>query len=140
MPAAQLVGDHVFRRVANGSPDMVVIDAVTGVRRPSTGAFKPDDDGISVYLKFVLALSGLSAAAVAVRPENLVVEVPIAAVLEIKPLEVRPDPWPTDIPDAAHPRNAAHALIVGWNGLSKGQRKERQNALVSLPSLRWVHP
>lgn len=135
-----LPDDAVFRRVANDSPSMVVVDVLTGHRRPSTGAFKLDPDGISVYLRSVLSRSGLSASEVAVRPGNLVVELPVAAVVDVPPLTVRADPWPRDIPDATHPRNAAHALVVGWEGLSRAQRKERQDKLVNHPNLRWVYP
>jgi len=67
------------------------------------------------------------------------VSIPVADVLSI-PLGAQPDPWPSDIPDPEHPRNAAHALIVGWEGLTKSARKERQRALASLPSLRFVFP
>jgi hypothetical protein len=66
----------------------------------------------------------------------VVVRIGVADVRSIDPLDVRDDPWPQDIPESQHPRNAAHALIVGWAGLSK--KIERQRALTRLPSLEFV--
>lgn len=45
-------------------------------------------------------------------------------------LGVAPDPWPAETDDPDHLRNAAHALVVGWGSLSKGQRKLTQYALI----------
>jgi len=37
----------LYRRIAHyRSGDLVVVDAITGHRRPSSGAFKSDSDGI----------------------------------------------------------------------------------------------
>jgi hypothetical protein len=44
---------------------------------------------------------------------------------------VRDDPWPQGIQDEYHPRNAAHALIVGWNEISKSARKKYQRYLTT---------
>lgn len=131
--------DELYRRVSDGSPNMVVVDALSGNRRPSSAAFKPDDDGVSVYREGVLRSRGLSAADLVVQPGNLVVSLPVSAVRALS-LGVRNDPWPRDIPDPDHPRNAAHALIVGWDGLGKSARRQRQKALSELPTLRFVFP
>lgn len=131
--------EALYRRLSDDSPNMVVVDALSGVRRPSSGAFKPDDDGVSVYRESVLQGRGLTAADVVVRPGNLVVSLPVRAVRAIS-LGVSDDPWPRDIPDPDHPRNAAHALIIGWDGLGKSARRQRQRALSELPSLRFVFP
>lgn len=57
----------LYRRIAHyGSGDLVAVDAITGHRRPSSGAFKSDNDGISVYLDGVLF-------EVALGPQDLVV-------------------------------------------------------------------
>lgn len=48
--------------------------------------------------------------------------------------------WPTGIPDEDHPRNAAHALIKGRDGLSTSERRKRQRALAELPSLELIYP
>jgi hypothetical protein len=134
--------DAVYRRLSDSSPAMVYVDPVTGERRPTTGAFlaKRDEDGVSVYREQLLVAAGLGPADVVTASQNLVVSVGVADVRSVTPLDVRDDPWPGDVPDPTHPRNAAHALVVGWIGLSKSQRRERQLALVNAPSLTFVYP
>ncbi len=132
--------DAVLRRLSDGGPSMVTIDAVTGVRRPSSGAFKPDEDGVSVFRTSRLADQNLNASAVVTGPHALVVQLSIGEIRSVAQLGVRDDPWPEDVEDPDHPRYAAHALIVGWSGLSKNQRRARQQALATLPSLRFMHP
>ena len=53
-------------------------------------------------------------------------------------LGVKADAWPPGIPDEAHLRNAARALIVGFTALSRTERKRKQSELVAAPSLRKV--
>lgn len=132
--------DRLYRRLSDSSPNMIATDALTGVRRPSSGAFKPDDDGVSVYRESLLQRDALTAADVVRSPQNLVVALPVGDVRAISPLGVRDDPWPVGIPDETHPRNAAHALINGWHGLSTGERRRRQRALAELVSLEFVYP
>lgn len=134
--------DAIYRRLSDSSPAMVFVDPLTGDRRPSTGAFriKPDEDGVSVYREQLLRAAGLTAADVVTAPLNLVVRLEVADVRAIPPLDVHDDRWPADVPDPAHPRNGAHALIVGWHGLGKNARRERQLKLVSAPSLQFVYP
>lgn len=134
--------DAVYRRLSDSSPAMLYVDPITGGRRPTTAVFhvKPDEDGVSVYRERVLHGHGLTAADVVKAPQNLVASLGVGDVRSAVPLDVRDDPWPEDIPDHLHPRNAAHALIVGWAGLTKSQRKEHQVALVNAPSLHFVYP
>ena len=132
--------DRVLRRLSDSGPNMIAVDVLTGDRRPSSGAFKPDEDGLSVFREAVLDEAQMTAADVAVSPQNLVVALSIAEVRSIAPLDVRDDPWPIDVPDPAHPRYAAHALITGWDGLGKGERLRRQKQLSRLPSLAFIHP
>lgn len=121
---------------------MLRVDLLTGERRPSTGVFrvKPDEDGVSVYREQLLHAAGLTAADVVAAPQNLVVSLAVGDIRSLVPLDVRDDRWPQDVPEPEHPRNGAHALIVGWAGLTKSQRKERQHGLVTAPSLRFVYP
>ena len=49
-----IAGDEVVLRRVKAKPSMVVTDSLTGAVRPSSGAFKPDDDGISVYREQLL--------------------------------------------------------------------------------------
>jgi hypothetical protein len=129
--------ETLLRRLSDAGPNMVAVDPLTGVRRPSSGAFKPDPD-VSVYRTSVLASHGLDAQALVKAPHNLVVSIEVSDVRRHAGLGVRADPWPQDIEDPRHLRNAAHALIIGWSGLSKNQRRERQRALATAPSLRFV--
>lgn len=142
-PAARVPDDDaVYRRLSDSSPAMVFVDPLTGDRRPSTGAFriKPGEDGVSVYREQLLTAAGLTAADVVTTPLNLVVSLAVTDVRAISPLDVRDDRWPRGVPDPTHPRNGAHALIVGWHGLGKNARRERQLKLVNAPSLTFVHP
>lgn len=126
--------ESLFRRLSDAGPDMVAVDAATGARRPSSGAFKPDPD-VSVYRHSVLSAHGLDAHDLIKVPQNLVVSLSVADVRHRAQLGVRDDAWPPDVEDPTHPRNAAHALIVGWTGLSRSQVRERQRALARAPSL-----
>ena len=132
--------DSLYRRLSDSSPNMVVVDAVTGERRPSSGAFKPDADGVSVYREAKLRDAGLGPADVAKSPWNLVVSVGVADVRSLRPLGIRDDPWPPDIDEPDHPKNTAHALITGWHALSRSQRLHLQRSLTHLPFLRFIYP
>ena len=125
--------DAVYRRLSDTGPSMVYIDPVTGEQRPTSGAFKPDADGVSVYSRMAMSAVGVEPADLLVRSGNVVVELPVSAVRDSEPpLDAVGDPWPADIPEPDHPRNAAHALVVGFDGLTKGQRKRAQDHLVRI--------
>jgi hypothetical protein len=131
----------LYRRLSYDNGDWVVRHLVTGERvRPTSGAFNPDPDGVSVYRQSrLLALTPpLSAADLVVSPENIVVSFTVSDVRSIR-LGVRDDQWPQDVPDLAHPRNAAHALIVGLNELGKSVRRKQQGKLANVPSMKFVH-
>lgn len=134
--------DAVVRRLSDSSPAMLYIDPLTGDRRPTTGAFAPrrGEDGVSVYREQLLSEAGLSVADIVTAPTNLVVRLTVADVRAVPPLDVRDDRWPQDVPDPGHPRNGAHALIVGWDGLGKSTRRAVQLALVNARSLRFIYP
>ncbi len=129
--------DALFRRLSDSGPSMVAVDLETGERRPTSGAFKPDDDGVSVFRRGLLHAAGLGPDDVIKNPWNLVVSVDVGDIRSIG-LGARDDPWPSDIDEPEHPRNAAHALIVGLERLSRGQRRRRQQVLVALPSVTFV--
>jgi len=117
---------------------MIWVDSLSGERRPTSGAFQPDSDGVSVYRMSILRASGLTATDLVNDRQNLVVGLPLGEVRSIAGLGVVDDPWPTDAYEPSHPRNAAHALIVGWQGLSKNERRRRQRALAMLPGLSFL--
>lgn len=127
----------LYRRLSDPGSSMVAIDQVTGARRPSSGAFKPDADGVSVYRRQLLEQAGLGPEALITAPQNLVVGVEVGDVRSIG-LGAWNDSWPADVPDPQHPRNAAHALITGLEHLGKKARLRRQQALVALPSMDFV--
>ena len=125
----------LYRRIAHyGSGGLVAVDAITGLRRPSSGAFKSDDDGISVYLDGVLSEMGLGPQDLVRAPQNAVVAFQAAVPRQLS-LGVVRDAWPTGTDDDDHPRNAAHALIVGFLRLS-GKERRHQKALAQ--SCDWV--
>src|SRR4051812_5677955 len=112
---------------------MVYIDPLTGEQRPTSGAFKPDADGVSVYSHAALSVVGVSSSALLVRAGNVLVELAVAAVRSGEPpLDAVGDPWPADIPEPDHARNAAHALVVGFEGLTKGRGNRAQDPLVRM--------
>lgn len=130
--------ESVYRRLSDNSPSMIAVDLKTQERRPTSGAFMPDADGVSVYRKSILESAHLTAADLKRAPQNLVVSLGVDEIRTVARLGVRDDAWPVDTDDPSHPRNGAHALIVGWQGLGKNQRRERQRTLARLPSLRFV--
>lgn len=134
--------DAVLRRLSDSRPAMVFVDPLTGDQRPTSGAFavKPHEDGVSVYREQLLTASGLGVPDVVVAPSNLVVRLTVADVRAVTPLDVQNDLWPTDVPDPGHPRNGAHALIVGWDGLGRNPRRAAQRALAEAPSLSFIYP
>lgn len=112
---------------------MVYVDPITGQQRPTSGAFKPDDDGISVYSRDAMRMSKVEPTDLLVRPGSLLVSLGVAHIREVdSSIDVVADPWPDGIPEPDHPRNASHALITGFKGLTKSQRKRVQDRLVRL--------
>lgn len=129
--------ETVYRRLSDSGPSMIAVDAITQDRRPTSGAFKPDGDGVSVYRETKLRAAGLAAVDLVREPQNVVVGLVVREVRSLH-LGVRDDEWPSDVDDPRHPRNGAHAVIVGWQSLSTNERRERQRALSRLPSLQFV--
>jgi hypothetical protein len=121
----------LYRRLSDDSPNMVAVDKATGQRRPSSGAFKPDDDGVSVFRASVLGRQSLSVEVVADRTQGqLVVSITVERVRQAD-MGVRDDPWPPGVPDPAHPKWEAHALIIGLEELPKKERIRKQRLLAS---------
>jgi hypothetical protein len=130
--------ETVYRRLSDSGPSMIAVDLKTQRRRPSSGAFQPDSDGVSVYRKSRLEAARLTAADIKRAPQNIVVGLGVGEIRTTTQLGVHDDAWPTYTDDPTHLRNGAHALIVGWQGLSKNQRRQSQRALTRPPSLRFV--
>jgi hypothetical protein len=129
--------DVLLRRLSDSGPNMIAWDLETRQPRPSSGAFKPDDDGVSVYRLMVLTEAGLTPDDVVREPLNVVVGLGAGDVRSLG-LGIRNDPWPQDIDEPEHPRNVAHALITGLELLGKKQRIRRQRELTMLESVQFL--
>lgn len=131
-----LVGsDEVIYRLLFAN--WVSVDKLTGERRPSSAAFEPDEDGLSVYREAILIRSGLSAGDLTRSPDDPVVGFTAGDVRGVG-LDVLADPWPKDVPDLDHPKHGAHALITGLNGLGSKQQLRLRRALAKVPSMKFV--
>jgi hypothetical protein len=130
----------LYRRLSYAGGEWVVRHQVTGERRASSGGFTPDTDGISVFRRTLLrALEPpLGPADVALRPDDVVVGFSVSDVRSLS-LGVRDDLRPKDVPDPDHPRYAAHALIVGLDGLGRNARINKQKKLAGVPSMTFVN-
>ncbi|WP_329334162.1 hypothetical protein OG866_12215 [Streptomyces sp. NBC_00663] len=125
--------ESLWRRVSVTNPHMMRRDTVTEEERPTSAAFKPKphEDGTSVYVRGLLHEMDLDAAAVIVKSDDSVWEVTVKDIQDVN-LDVRLDLWPQDIENAEHLRNGAHALIVGWDGWTKGQISSAARALAKV--------
>ena len=132
-PADDSVDDDetLLRRIPDlGRADFFPLDQETGERRLSSGAFTPDDDGISIYRELLLSRADLGPQAVVRDPLNAVAALPAATVRGVD-LDVVPDPQPPTSSDPDPRLGAAHALIVGFPALSRSQRRRRQRDLAA---------
>jgi hypothetical protein len=123
-------GEILYRRIPNvEQASFMVTDEVTKARRPTSAVFRPDKDGLSVYIDSILREYELSERDVQTRPESGVLSLTVGDV-RAEVLGVAPDAWPKGTDDPTHLRNAAHALVVGFRSLSKSQLKVKQYALI----------
>lgn len=127
--------DVLFRRIPNmRSANFMVTDEQSGRTRPSSGAFEPDEDGVSVYIERVLRAYDLDSNCLMDQPLQGVVALEVTDVVsggEVA-LTIVSDPWPQDVEDKSHQRNAAHALIQGLGDLGKKPRRREQRRLATL--------
>ncbi|MFI6282095.1 hypothetical protein [Streptomyces sp. NPDC050988] len=129
-----LDGDLLLRRVNVKQPNMMRRDSDTDEELgPSSAAFKPHKDGTSVYVRRILDERCVEPAGVSENPHDSIWELEAKTVRD-QELEVVPDPWPPGVPDSEHARHAAHALIVGWQGLSQKQVGRKARDLARLAS------
>ncbi|GGO47560.1 hypothetical protein [Streptomyces lasiicapitis] len=127
-------GDLLWRRVNIKQPCMMRYDSVTQEELgPSSAAFKPHDDGTSVYVRRILDECEVGLAEVSENSHDSIWELESKSVRD-QDLDVISDAWPQDVPDPGHLRNAAHALIVGWEGLGRKQVDKKAKALARLAS------
>jgi hypothetical protein len=117
----------------------VVQDRVTGERRVSSGAFAPDDDGLSVYRHLLLEREGLTPVEGLARDTgNVIVSLNVGELRSLE-LGIHDDLNPPGVRDPEHPRHKAHALVVGWEGMTRGKRIKRQRELSRLPSVTIIY-
>ncbi|WP_156664556.1 hypothetical protein [Mycobacterium sp. 852002-51057_SCH5723018] len=126
--------DELLRRIPSlTNDDFYAINTQTGERQLTSACFKlrPDESGLSVYSKTVIDRLGLTYAAVCRKPLNAV-----ASISGTEPprhgLRTDPDPWPEDVPEPEHPRNAAHALIMGIAAMERGQQRDLARAFAAV--------
>jgi len=129
--------DELLRRIpslTNG--DFYAINTKTGERRFTSACFKlhPDETGLSIYSKTVIELLDLTLAAVCRKPHNAVASIP-GAEPPRRGLRTDPDPWPQDVPEPEHPRNAAHALIMGITAMERPQQRDVARAFAAIAVL-----
>jgi len=132
---AHVADDEVIYRLLFS--DWVSIDKITGLRRPSSAAFKPDEDGLSVYREEILIRDGLSASDLTRNADDPVVSFTSADVRSLG-LDVHVDALPPDVPDPEHPKHAAHALIIGLNEFGSSAQLRKRKEMAKLPSMKFV--
>lgn len=132
---AVISGDEVvWRRLSDDGSNMIAHDAGSGTQRPSSAAFHPDTDGVSVYRVRVLSACGLGPESIVNAPGNLVYALSVRNVRRIEPLDVEADPLTGPGPSC---RGRAHALIVGWTDLSRRERIRRQRPLAECAEMAY---
>jgi len=123
--------DVVYRRIRD---DGVNVVASGSGDRPSSAAFEPDDDGLSVFLGSELDSNGIEVRDVV---EGMTGEYRIAAlaVSDIRGfgLQVVRDANPADAP--AHPANPAHGLVK-FPDLSRKKLHRVRRSLAEMA--KWV--
>lgn len=138
----EIPNDEVlYRRLPADDRNWLVRDSITGEPvRPTSGAFQPDSDGVSVYRDSILRVQNppLDPANVALSAHNVIVSFTVGDVRSLS-MGVKDDAWPPDVPNPKHPRNAAHALIVGWEELGKNARIRKQKEFAKL-AFNFVYP
>lgn len=138
----EIPGDEIlYKRLPTDEKEWLVKDQITGKPvRPTSGAFVPHPDGISVYRNSIMASQDppLGPADLAVSSTNYILSFTAAQARSIS-LGIKNDAWPEGIADADHPRNAAHALIVGLEKLGKKEKIRRQKEFSRL-DFRFVYP
>lgn len=131
--------DETIYRWLSRQANFVVRDSETKELRVSSGAFAPDSDGLSVYRHELLKRDGHTPiTGLVLAEENVIISLNLGEVRSLK-LGLIDDPNPPGVRDPDHPRHRAHALVIGWRGISKKERMRRQKELTKLPSVRFIH-
>lgn len=114
------VGGEILHRRIYRTPQQLVIDQETRrVTGPTSAAFEPDDDGLSVYLESRLTILGLGPKDTRINSSQVVAALD-EPVLRLHSLELKPDP---ELIEDPQPAGQAHALVQGWPSSRKGAKK-----------------
>lgn len=133
-------GDEVlYRRLSFSGGAWVTENSVTKERRPSSGGFTHDTNGVSVFRRSLLLAHDppLGPSDVGMTPDDIIVGFTVADVRSLD-LGVRNDLWPKDVIDPDHPRYCAHALIIGLDDLGGKAQVKKQRKLAVVPSMTFV--
>jgi hypothetical protein len=130
--------DWLYRRLIDDDTSQMCTGS-DGLRRPSSAAFAPNDDGVSVYSEQAMVATGASTADLILPPANLLARISVRLLRVTFQLDVVGDPWPRGIREEGHRRNASHALIVGLEMLTTKERKRRQRGIAE-SGLELVRP
>jgi hypothetical protein len=118
----------VAHRRVHQQPQMLAVDQVSNlVKGPSSAAFMPDSDGLSVYLDGRLTELGLAPADIRTADTQVVAGLSDQAITSLD-LQVVADPEE----QGPQPLGQAHALIQGSDSLSGKQRTRTARTLASL--------
>jgi hypothetical protein len=133
--------EPLLRRIPHFNDSVFTcVDDSTGETRLSSGNFalEEGEDGVSVYRTHVLETLELEPRCLIRDPLNGVAELPTKVVTDAQ-LDVKPKPYPDDTGEPEHPRDGAHALILGLANLGKKPRRRVQRAL-AIASTIVIHP
>jgi hypothetical protein len=135
--ASDISNEEIIYRLLFPNADWISVDKITGERRPSSAAFKPDEDGVSVYREAILTAERLGPSDLTRTAIDPVVAFTAADVRGVG-LDLLADPWPQDVPDPKHRKHAAHALISGLNALGPKPQLAVRRKLAKAPSMKFV--
>jgi hypothetical protein len=129
---SQSEGVVVHRRLHH-QPTMLKVDLATNkVIGPTSAAFHPDSDGLSVYFDQVLRNLGLGPSDVRIDLSQCVAGLTEHAVAEAG-LTIVEDP----VEEAPEKVGAAHALIQGWTSLTGKAKVRTSRKLASAAVCTW---
>jgi hypothetical protein len=117
----------IAHRRVHHQPQMLAVDQASNlVKGPSSAAFMPDSDGLSVYLDGRLVELGLGPSNIRTAESQVVAGLSAETITSL-------DLWLVADPekDGPQPLGQAHALIKGWEELSGKQRKRTARELAS---------
>jgi hypothetical protein len=142
LSAEDFLNDELLRRVPSlSNNDFYAKNTETGERQLTSACFKlgRDETGLSIYSKTTIERRNLTCADVCRKPHNAVASIP-GSEPPRRGLTTEPDPWPDDVPEPEHPRNAAHALIMGIADMAPNKQRQLARDFAGIAVLTHVPP